>query len=213
MKGDKERDETRQAHNCLQAEAFDRVADLFEQPLPEDVARRTAAIVWEAEIPPGTAILDVGTGTGVLIPYILSRKPSRIVACDLSSEMLARARRNFGDRVTFLQADVVDLPPELAPFDFAFGNAVFGNFYDERLALKAINRLLRTGGRLIISHPMGRDFVAGLRRSDPKLVLRELPTRGEAEALLREHGFRLVRFRDEADFYLALAEKVEAIPS
>ncbi|MFQ5880242.1 MAG: class I SAM-dependent methyltransferase [Dehalococcoidia bacterium] len=213
MVGDAEEKEAgRRAHDRLQAEAFDRVADVFEQPLPEDVARRTAAIVWEAEIAAGAAVLDVGTGTGVLIPYILSRRPARVVACDLSLQMLSRARRRFGERVAFLQADVVDLPSEVVPFDFVFCNAVFGNFYDEGLALAAMNRLLGSGGRLIISHPMGRGFVAELRRKDPELVRRELPTRDQAEELLRRHGLRLVKFRDEEEFYLAVATKAEAVP-
>lgn len=211
MAGKVKSDEARRAHDLLQAQAFDRVADFFEQPLPEEVARRTAAVVWEAEIPAGAAVLDVGTGTGVLLPYVLSRGPSRVVACDLSEQMLARARRKFGGRVAFLLADVVDLAPALGPFDFAFCNAVFANLFDQGQALRAINGLLRVGGRLVISHPMGRGFVAGLRRSDPRLVLRQLPSRRQAGSLLRRHGFRLLEFRDEEDFYFALGEKVEAI--
>ena len=69
-------------------QGLDEVAAMFEQSPPEDVLQRLELVVNRAEIQPSEAILDIGTGTGVLIPFILKHHPSRVLACDLSGEML-----------------------------------------------------------------------------------------------------------------------------
>lgn len=200
----------RQAHNRRQAEAFDQAAPMFEQPIPAEVAARLAAIVTEAGLSPGCTVLDVGTGTGALLPHILERRPASVVACDLSAEMLRRAQARFGDRVRFLQTDVVDLPSEEGPFDAVFFNACFANLYDQRAAVQAAAAMLKPGGRLVVSHPMGRVFVCYLMDQDPTIVVGELPpTQRVFRLLLKDTGLTMVRFRDEPELYLAIATMKE----
>lgn len=196
----------RREHDRRQAEVFDRAADTFEEPIPEDIMARLQTIVCSAGIEEGDAVLDVGTGTGVLIPLILRFKPSRVVGCDLSAEMLARARARFGDRASFVQGDIVDLPPQ-EPFHVVFCNAMFGNVYDQRETVAAISSLLADGGRLVISHPMGKGFVKELSRKSTAFSIRELPHRERLESLLQPHGLRMVAFTDEPNLYIVIAEK------
>lgn len=198
---------SRREHDRKQAEVFDRVVDIFEGPIPEDIMARLETIVASAGIKEGAAILDVGTGTGVLIPLILRFKPARVVGCDLSAEMLARARAKFGEELRFVEADIVDLPPEDGPFDVVFCNAMFGNVYDQQGAVAAISSLLANGGRLVISHPMGKGFVKELSRGSKAFSIKELPDRVALESLLEPHGLRLVAFTDEPNLYIAIAEK------
>lgn len=189
-----------------QAETFDRVAEVFAQPLPPDVRQRLAIIVAAPRISVDDAVLDVGTGTGALIPYVLAHQPRRVMACDLSAAMLRYAQERFGQTVELRQEDVIDLPPALGPFTVVFCNAVFGNFPDQAAVLKTLRRLLADGGRLVISHPMGRAFVRRLRRHNPKLVPHLLPVGRRLESLLAHAGFRLVSLRDEPLLYLVLAQ-------
>ena len=74
---------------------------------PEKLARVAA----EGAPPPGGTLLDVGTGTGVLIPDLLAHQPEVVWACDVSSEMLKQVRAKFGDdpRVWPIQADAMRL--------------------------------------------------------------------------------------------------------
>jgi SAM-dependent methyltransferase len=52
----------------------------------------------------------------------------------------------------------------MAPFDAAFFNAVFGNLHDQREALLRVALLLRPGGHIVISHPLGSEWLrVGLR--------------------------------------------------
>lgn len=197
----------RRAHNERQRQSFDRLAQSFLQPIPADVEQRTRRIVEEACLPPGSAVLDVGTGTGVLLPYIAQTRPRRVVACDLSAEMLRLARQRISAAVTFVQSDVADLPPTLGPFDAVFCNACFANFFDPRGALRAIAALLAPSGRVIISHPLGRRFVSQLRQQSPELDLRALPAPDDVEGLLSGAAMRLELLRDEPDFYLLIGRR------
>lgn len=52
--------------------------------------------------------------------------------------------------------DIVDLPAAQGTADAVFFNAMFGNVFDQHEALGAACRLLRPGGHVIISHPLGR---------------------------------------------------------
>src|SRR3954465_5631067 len=64
----------------------------------------------------GRRLLDVGCGTGKSFLPMLERGYD-VVACDLSSEMVARARAKIApDRAQVLVADMRDLP-ELGAFD------------------------------------------------------------------------------------------------
>ena len=197
----------REAHNRSQQQAFDRLAHAFARPVPEAILKRLESIVESMDVRPGEAVLDVGTGAGVLIPFILKRNPLRVVVCDLSSEMLREAEATFDGSISTLQADVVDLPQDAGPFDVVFCNAMFGNVHDRGETLAAIARLLATGGRLAISHPMGSSFVKRLRASNPSYHLTELPGEEPLRQLLASAGLALTRFQDGPDLYLAIGMK------
>ena len=199
----------RRAHNLLQQSAFDEVAGGFGQPVPEDILERLNAVVERAQIRPDESVLDVGTGAGVLLPFILERQPARVVACDLSGEMVKLARQRFGESVTVLQSDVVDIPGEVGPFGAVFCNAMFGNVYDQRQTIEVIERLLEPGGRLVISHPMGSDFVRRLKAGSPQYHLKELPDRSFLNQLLEGSGLAVTHFVDETDLYLAICTKTD----
>ena len=202
-------DPARRAHNRQQAKLFDELAAYFNEPVTPDTLERLAQIVASANIRTGEAVLDVGTGTGVLLPIILAQGPSRVVACDLSKEMIARARATFKGRVRFLRKDVIDLVGSLGLVDVVFCNACFINFYDPLATLRAINTLCFYGARVVISHPLGRDFVRHLRADHPGMVTAELPDYGEVETMLNSTGFRVQLFQDLPDLYIVVGKKVE----
>src|SRR5574341_208637 len=50
-----------------------------------------------------------------------------------------------------------------ASVDVVLMNAVYGNIADKPAAQRNVGRMLRPGGRLVVSHPEGRAFVDRLR--------------------------------------------------
>lgn len=108
--------------NRLQRKRFDKLYHLFETPLPEGVPEHLEKIVAHGRIARGDTVLDVGSGTGILIPIIRKYNPTRIYACDLSDRMLEQLRKNHPD-VKTVRADVRDLRLPDGSLDSAFINA------------------------------------------------------------------------------------------
>ena len=191
-------------YNKAQADNFDDCYDRFLLELPRDVVQRMEQIVSAPAINKGETVLDVGTGTGALIPLIQSYRPRIVVACDLSGMMLAQVAQRFPD-VERHQCDIRALPLAEQSIDVVFMNAMFGNIADKIGALANVQRMLRPGGRVVISHPEGRAFVAGIVRSEP-FPITPLPSESEARALFSEVGLSLERYVDEPKLLIALGQ-------
>ena len=188
-----------------QRRQFNQLANVFDAPQPAAVMERLGQAVAAAGLRPGDAVLDVGTGTGVLIPLIGAYQPSLILACDLSEQMLLRARRKHA-HARVIQADICLLPLQAETVDAIFMNAMFGNIADKPAACREAARVLRPGGRLVVSHPEGSAFVDELRASS-NLFIESLPARAQFDALLGPLGLKVATYRDESKLYLMVAEK------
>ena len=135
------------------------------------LARRSPA--WRGVLR-APRVLDVGTGTGALLPFYRLRgiPPAQITGVDLCGAMLEHARLRFPE-ATFLEQDFLQVGEGEEPFDAVVFNAVFANLYDQQAALRHAATLLRDGGGVVIAHPLGAGFVKGLKASDPTVVPHE----------------------------------------
>lgn len=192
--------------NELQRTAFDALYRLFEPPLPEGVPERLERIVASGEIAEGASVLDVGSGTGILVPLIHRYRPARIYACDLSEAMLRRLGENYAYAETIL-ADVRDLKLPDGSLDTVFVNACYPNIADKLTAFSNIGRMLKPGGLLVISHPLGKSFIEVIRKRT-SFPLDDFPERAEAETALAAFGFSIKSFLDEPELYILVAAKV-----
>lgn len=186
--------------NRLQRQQFNELFHMFEPPLPEGVPERLEKIVAVGKIRKEKIVLDVGSGTGILIPIIQKYNPSRIYACDLSEKMLGQLNKNYPDVLTF-RGDVKDLALPDASVDVVFINACYPNIADKKGAFENIARMMKVGGRMVISHPLGKAFIKKLKRNAP-YPLDEFPDQSEAESLFRPFGFDIQKFIDEPELYI-----------
>lgn len=186
--------------NRLQQERFDGLVDLFEPPLQEDVPERLETIVAAAAIRSGEAVLDVGTGTGILVPIIQTYGPGRIFACDLSGEMLKQLRKNYSGVETIL-SDVRDLTLPEESVNVVFINACYPNIVDKAGAFENIARMMRPAGRVVISHPLGKRFVDTLRQNSP-FPFDDFPDASEVDRLFSPYGFTFESLVDEPELYI-----------
>jgi SAM-dependent methyltransferase len=193
-----------------QRQYFNALADVFDVPQPEAVMDRLRQVVALSDLHPGEAVLDVGTGAGVLIPLFQPYRPSLVLACDLAEQMLARVRKKHPN-VRIFQCDVVHSAVKAASLDVIFMNAMFGNLADKARACFHAAQALRSGGRLIISHPEGRAFVDQLRAAGD-LFIESLPRREEFETLFAPMGLEVVSYRDEPKLFVMVARKPSGGP-
>jgi ubiquinone/menaquinone biosynthesis C-methylase UbiE len=94
----------------------------------------------------GTQVLDVGAGTGVCIGPLRSAGVSRLVAADLSYDMLAWQRTS---RPPSVVCDVRYLPFLSGQFDAVVASFVLNHVTDPVAALVAVARTLRPGGAVL----------------------------------------------------------------
>jgi len=119
---------------------------------------------WAVNLQSGNALLDVGTGHTVFAGYLAQQVPCRLVALDYD-RYCEEFQRNFhaglqlkDARVVFADATNSGLPAE--SFDRILAVSVIEHFPgdgDTRF-MKEAARLLRPGGRLVVTVPALRDY-------------------------------------------------------
>lgn len=150
--------------------------------------------LW-ALLPERWHILDIGTGTGYLLPA-LSRQFQKVTAVDPSPAMLSLARRRARhaglSNVRFEAGSLESLPLEDESVDAALAVLVLHHAVDLDAALSELHRVLKSGGQLLAvdlaPHSMERfqremaDPIAGL---DPVLLTKEMRRAGFLPKLKR----------------------------
>ncbi len=99
-------------------------------------------------------VLELACGSGRLTGQVAQRMPIgvTITATDLSTDMLSVAKtRVANDRITWTQADMMDLPYEDEHFDLIVCQFALMLVPDQLKALAEMYRVLKPGGKVIFS--------------------------------------------------------------
>jgi len=134
-----------------------------------------AHLVRFAGISAGEAVLDVGTGTGV-VAITAARAGARVTGLDLTPDLLEVARENAQiahlEQMTWAEGDAEHLPYADASFDVVVSQ--FGHMFAPRpeVAIAEMRRVLKPGGRIAFGtwppeHFVGRFFALVGRHSPP----------------------------------------------
>ena len=137
---------------------FDRLAPGWD----DDMVRSDeiiGVILDNACVGEGKDVLDVATGTGVLIPDYLARNVASVTGIDISPKMAEIAKNKFPQpEVTILCGDV-----EQTQFDCLFDCVVvynaFPHFPDPGRLIGCLTALLKPGGILTVAHGMNREKI------------------------------------------------------
>lgn len=160
-------------------------------------------------ISPSSIILDAGSGTGVLIPFLRERMDSSglIVELDIAEEMLKVAREKFGEESIEYHRKSVEKYKSSRRYDLVIVYSAFPHFWDRDLALRNLISLLKKGGELAIAHSEGRETINQRHREDgaPRAFL--LPRGEELAQELKKRGLEITRVIDNQELYLVVGKK------
>jgi ubiquinone/menaquinone biosynthesis C-methylase UbiE len=146
------------------AQYFSRLADTYGGGEMYAERRRAVLRAVQRELERATAVLDLGCGNGQYTADLAQMGFARLLGCDLSAEMLARARERCAG-VAFVQADAAYPPFRGSSFDLILCSHVLQFLGDIPEGVKSIASMLKPGGALIAT---GSD--SGLRRQLEPLV-------------------------------------------
>lgn len=196
------------------AEYFDQMADKWDALGPSPDEDVIMDFLRKLPIDSKDVVMDVGTGTGLLIPYIMRFNPITVIAVDISAQMLGKVKEKYsqyGTRLQTLNSDVHALTVPDRSVDVAICNGVFPHFFNKPLALSELYRVLKTGGRLAINHFAGREFVNNIHSSIEHVLLKRdlLDEVEEVAEIVRQAGFEVNEAIDREAEYLLLAVKPE----
>jgi ubiquinone/menaquinone biosynthesis C-methylase UbiE len=157
--------------------------------------------------------LDIGCGTGILVPILLKNlgMKGKIIEFDFSLEMLKQNRskcKSFKKQVIHLNGDAHHLPFTSRQFIFLACFAILPHLSEPSRAFKEWFRVLRRGGNLLILHLMSSQLLNRFHAQAGQEIQHDylLPTE-EVAAQLQSEGFQILQTQERDDLYLILAQK------
>jgi len=157
----------------------------------------------------GETVLDLGSGAGIDCFLAANKvgKSGRIIGVDMTSEMIEKARENAREggyeNVEFRLGEIEDLPVADGLIDVVISNCVINLVPDKKKAFKEIFRVLKPGGRMLISDivllkalpKFVRDSITGYVSCISGAIKRE-----EYMRIVEEAGFQDIRIINESYF-------------
>lgn len=195
---------------------FENYAGTWDQDRKEN-PEVLSFLIKMAGISAGDTVLDVGSGTGILLPYLHQAvtDTGRIEELDYSHRMLEQARQKFASfpGVTYTEKNILKykLPQK------AYDAIVCLNFYPhiaqyKEVFIKKMTAALKQDGSLIIMHDMPRSRVNAMHDQGENPPSCVLPPVDIMATMLITAGLTVTVAMDTESFYFIRAEKKQYVP-
>ncbi len=159
----------------------------------------------------GQSVLDVGAGTGILIPFLRKAVGSKghITVVDYAQNMVDICKTKYAHlpNVSILVANSESLQFPDSSFDAVTCFGVFPHLDNKEVALKQFRRVLKPEGRLIIAHALSSVEVRSHHQNVPAVANDALPAEPEMRKLLQQTGFTEIEIVDKKGSYLCTSTK------
>jgi len=159
---------------------------------------------------PGECCVDLGSGRGTDVLRMAEEVGENgfVYGVDVSEGMLETARKNASklgiSNVSFVRSDLESLPIADGWVDLVISNCTINHAANKNKVWGEIFRILKPGGRFVISDIYALNAIPSEYRNDPVAVSEcwaGAVTRGEYLRTLTETGFTGVKILEESEPY------------
>jgi len=134
------------------AKKYSGVAERYDTKWSFYVDATTRETVARLDLEPTDRVLDVGCGTGVLLERLSAANPgTQFAGVDAVPEMLAMAGQRLPSSIVLREGWAEQLPFAGEEFDVVVSCNMFHYIHEPFAALREMGRVLRPGGRIVIT--------------------------------------------------------------
>lgn len=160
---------------------------------------------------PGDHVLDVGCGTGILVPFILDRITETGILYELDyAEKMIEINRTLhrNNNIRFIVADAEETPLDHESCDAIICFSCFPHLHEKEKSVAALCRILKQDGVFVVSHFESSEGIKKHHASNPAVMHDHLPDRDSMRKMLKAVGLSIQIFFDEPGFYFFIATKL-----
>ncbi|EGY80680.1 class I SAM-dependent methyltransferase [Peptoniphilus indolicus] len=195
-----------------QREFFNSMAEKWDSFCKHD-NKKIIEILNLLEIKPSDKVLDVGTGTGILIPFLLERvgKGGEVCAVDISEKMIEVAMKKYAaSNLTFKNEDILDCDLNTRYYDKVICYSMFPHFEDKKKAIEKLRKYLNENGKLIICHSQSREAINNLHKDSSIVVEKDiLPKMEILENYFIGANYKVLKKVDSEEMFVVIAKKMD----
>lgn len=193
-----------------QKEFFNRVADSWDQICHHDM-KKVENILDLAGIEEGSRVLDVGTGTGVLVPSLVRRvsKSGKVKAVDVAERMIevAEEKHRF-ENVVFSCEDALNKVEDEPCYDRVICYSMFPHFENKKQAIERLAEKMKFGGKLVICHSQSREAINRLHKQVDEAVEDDnLPAMDTLRKHFADAGLTVKDEVDDQEMFVIIGER------
>lgn len=192
-----------------QRDFFDNIAKEWDNII-EVNEEKINTLLSKLDIKENERVLDVGTGTGVLIPFIKKlNKNGYIRGVDLSNGMIEVARKKY-KHIPNLDFEIIDVENEVIKekYNKIILYSMFPHLENKTKTIKTlVKNNLSENGKLMIAHSNSREFLNNMHKEKNEAVseARLIPIDNQVK-LFEDIGLNVVEaFENDQMYYLVLS--------
>ena len=187
---------------------FERSAQAWDSRVREADHAALERIFNRISFGSGDVVMDVGSGTGIAIPYYQDCRVKSIYAVECCNNMVRILREKFPDIFIYHQSYLVPIPEESFVDRIVIFNA-FPHFEDFEKAFENSARYLKPGGILVISHSMNRSGISEChRKKGGEVALDHLPADEFFSGMFDRFGFSDIAVENSPDGFYSAGKKI-----
>ncbi len=210
---EKENKKLNKTDNNYQREFFNESAETWDKNVYHDPVK-LEKIINALELRQGYKVLDVGSGTGVMIPYLYNKIKNSgiIVALDISEKMISIAEQKHPPstfpNIKFIVQDINEFQLK-NEYEVILCYSCFPHFSDQSNSIKKLVEGLKSEGKLMIAHSQSRKAINNIHKKSKTIVSKDrLPTIKQISKMLINSSLEIVKSIDNDEMFFILGKKI-----